>query len=63
MDDESGELSGKDNVTGAGRGVPETETEMRIKERSRELKKGRDNARYIERNDQVFLTRTILVGK
>jgi len=38
MDDESGELTGKDNVTGAGRGVPEIEIGMRIKERSRELK-------------------------
>ena len=38
MDDKNGEQTGKDNVTGAGRGVPEIETGMRIKERSRELK-------------------------
>ena len=57
MYDESGESTQEDDVTGAGRGELETETEtvMRLTERSR------DEVRHLDRNDQLYVARMMLM--
>jgi len=61
-DDESGESAEKDDVTGAKRWVRDRDFRIRLTERSRELIPAtRWSISIIERNDQLFVTRKMLV--
>ena len=61
MDDESGESTEEDDVTGVGRGESETERDWDEVDGEEQGFDSTDKVRHIERNDQLCVTRMRLV--